>query len=106
MVKLTVVVVAITLMIFGLAAPPTQAADVLTGDKKLACEALLCLSSPDRPSECSPALSRYFSIRKFKWKKTVNARKKFLKKCPNSKEQEIMNRINNISKNARQLNTE
>lgn len=97
--------VAGTLMIIGLAAPPTQAEDMLTGDKKLACEAILCLSSPDRPSECSPSLSRYFSIRKFKWKKTVKARKKFLNQCPNSQDQEIKSLIKNISKSARQWNT-
>lgn len=103
MIKLLVVVG--TLMIVGLAAPPAQAEDVLTGDKKLACEALLCLSSPDRPSECSPALSHYFSIRKFKWKDTVKARRKFLNKCPNaSQDKEMKSRITNISKNARQWN--
>lgn len=34
----------------------------LTGDTKLACEAILCLSSGKRPGECGPALSRYFGI--------------------------------------------
>lgn len=29
----------------------------LTGDTKLACEAILCLSSGTRPGECGPALS-------------------------------------------------
>ncbi|WP_269902395.1 TrbM/KikA/MpfK family conjugal transfer protein, partial [Campylobacter coli] len=36
--------------------------DILTGDTKLACEAILCLSSGTRPSECSSSLARYFSI--------------------------------------------
>jgi hypothetical protein len=82
--------VAAILMIVGLAAPPTQAADVLTGDKKLACEAILCLSSGDRPSECSPALSRYFSIKKDFWKDTVKARRKFLNKCPDADQDKEM----------------
>lgn len=34
----------------------------LTGDTKLACEAILCLSSGTRPGECGPSLSRYFGI--------------------------------------------
>ena len=34
----------------------------LDGDTKLACEALLCLSSGSRPHECGPSLSRYFGI--------------------------------------------
>ena len=58
--------------------------DVLTGDAKLACEALLCLPSAVRPSECTPSIQRYFSIRKKKWKNTLNARKAFLNLCPTS----------------------
>ena len=46
----------------------------LSGDTKLACEAILCLSSGTRPGECGPALSRYFGISKKKWKDTVKAR--------------------------------
>ena len=35
----------------------------LTGDTKLSCEAVLCLSAMgSRPGECSAAISRYFSI--------------------------------------------
>ena len=34
----------------------------LTGDTGLACEAILCLSSSERPSECARSLQRYFSI--------------------------------------------
>jgi len=106
-VMIKLLVVTGTLITIGLAAPPTQAADVLTGDKKLACEAILCLSSGDRPSECSPALSRYFGIMKDWWKDTVKARRKFLNKCPDAdQDKEMKNRIKNISKNARQWKTE
>ncbi|HIH2103653.1 TPA: TrbM/KikA/MpfK family conjugal transfer protein, partial [Campylobacter coli] len=48
--------------------------DILTGDTKLACEAILCLSSGTRPSECSSSLARYFSIKFKKPWKTINAR--------------------------------
>lgn len=54
----------------------------LSGDTKLACEAILCLSSGTRPGECGPALSRYFGISKKKWKDTVKARRNFLNQCP------------------------
>ena len=54
----------------------------LSGDTKLACEAILCLSSGTRPGECGPALSRYFGISKKKWKDTVRARRNFLNQCP------------------------
>lgn len=65
-------------------AVPAHADDFLTGDEKLACEAVLCLSSGQRPSECSPSLDRYFSIRKKKWSKTLDARKAFLRICPDA----------------------
>ncbi|MDR0576131.1 MAG: conjugal transfer protein TrbM [Candidatus Accumulibacter sp.] len=53
-----------------------------TGDVKLACEAILCLSTGQRPSECSPSIKRYFDIQKKKWSKTVSARRDFLNQCP------------------------
>lgn len=56
--------------------------DYLTGDVKLACEAILCLSSGTRPSECSPSLSRFFGIHHTKPWKTIELRKAFLNLCP------------------------
>jgi hypothetical protein len=64
------------------ASVPALAQDVLTGDTRLACEALLCLSSGTRPSECAPALSRYFGISKRKFSDTIKARLNFLNLCP------------------------
>ena len=61
------------------AAPATYADDVLTGDTRLACEAILCLSSGDRPSECASSIRRYFSIRHKKLGNTIKARRNFLK---------------------------
>ena len=59
-----------------------SAGDMLTGDTKLACEAILCLSSGTRPGECSPSINKYFSIKHKKWSDTVNARRNFLRLCP------------------------
>ncbi|ADU91071.1 TrbM/KikA/MpfK family conjugal transfer protein [Taylorella equigenitalis] len=61
--------------------------DLLTGDVRLACEAILCLSSGTRPSECSPSLHKYFSIfnKKKPWK-TPLMRIDFLNLCPASHE--------------------
>lgn len=56
----------------------------LSGDTRLACEAVLCLSSGHRPSECSPSLNRYFGIHHKKWKNTVKARRNFLRLCPSA----------------------
>lgn len=63
-------------------AEDANAVDTLQGDKKLACEAMLCLISGESPAECSGALRRYFSIRARKWKDTFKARRNFLKLCP------------------------
>lgn len=56
--------------------------DLLTGDTRLSCEAILCLSSSVKPGECQPSLNRFFSIKEKKWEDTLNARKAFLKLCP------------------------
>ncbi|WBX89184.1 TrbM/KikA/MpfK family conjugal transfer protein [Achromobacter mucicolens] len=66
------------------------AADELTGDTRLACEAILCLSSRSRPSECSPSLSRYFGINKKKLSDTLSARQDFLSLCPASEDSKEM----------------
>ncbi|TAL47107.1 MAG: hypothetical protein EPN89_09080 [Methylovulum sp.] len=54
----------------------------LTGDTKLSCEAILCLSSATLPSECSASLKRYFNI--WDWDAATMARDRldFLNKCP------------------------
>ena len=62
--------------------PPQNAVNLLTGDTRLACEALLCLSSGTRPSECRPPIQKYFSIRHKKLSDTLNARRSFLNLCP------------------------
>ncbi|MCS4511836.1 TrbM/KikA/MpfK family conjugal transfer protein [Xylophilus ampelinus] len=66
----------------GSTAGTASAQDVLTGDTRLACEAILCLSSGTRPSECTPSLSRYFNITKRKLSDTIRARANFLQLCP------------------------
>lgn len=63
-------------------ASAAQADDMFSGDTKLACEAVLCLSTGQRPSECSPSIKRYFSISHRKLKDTIKARRNFLQLCP------------------------
>ena len=60
--------------------------ELLTGDTRLACEAILCLSTGERPSECQPAIRRYFSIVRRTLGKTLGARRDFLNQCPTAKE--------------------
>ena len=66
-----------------LLAPSTgNTESTLSGDARIACEVMLCLSSPQRPSECNDALRKYFSIKYKKWSKTNRARRRFLNLCP------------------------
>lgn len=58
----------------------------LSSDQTDACEALVCLSSPHRPSECTRSLQRYFSIRFKNWSDTTRAREDFLKLCPKTQD--------------------
>lgn len=84
---------------------PLTEPDFLTGDIRLACEAVLCLSTSHRPGECSPALERYFGIKKYKkhrldWNATIDARRGFLRMCPASNEEGLPARIDAISRGA------
>ncbi|MBQ9259335.1 MAG: conjugal transfer protein TrbM [Neisseriaceae bacterium] len=65
--------------------------DELTGDTKLACEALLCLSSSERPKECQESIHCYFSIHHHKKPhRTIEMRRDFLNLCPATDEDENM----------------
>lgn len=83
-------------------APMAAHADdnVLGGDVGLACEAILCLSSAERPSECAKSLRRYFSIKLKKPHRTIQARKNFLNLCPTSKEPNMPQLVNALANGA------
>lgn len=70
--------------------------EVLGGDVGLACEALLCLSSGERPGECSRSLNRYFSISRKKWSDTLRARRNFLNQCPSASAEGMPSLVENI----------
>lgn len=78
-------------------APPVPKADFLTGDTKLACEAVLCLSTGSRPSECSPSIKKYFSINHKKLSDTIKGRRNFLNMCPASKDEGMPSLINALA---------
>lgn len=65
-----------------------QADDFFTGQKKAACEAIMCLSTGSPPHECNDSLKKYFkimiksSLGIINPKKTLEARKNFLNLCP------------------------
>ncbi|MFD1244004.1 TrbM/KikA/MpfK family conjugal transfer protein [Paralysiella testudinis] len=77
-----------------------QAEDLLTGDVRLACEAVLCLSSGTRPNECAPSLRRYFDITRKKLSDTISARHDFLQLCPASNEQGMPELVRAIANGA------
>lgn len=81
--------------------------DILSGDKRTACEVLLCMSSKKRFSveECNKPIRKYFSIKKyhhgsFSLSRTIKARKDFLKLCPSSnndkKMESLVDAISNL----------
>ncbi|WP_081291520.1 TrbM/KikA/MpfK family conjugal transfer protein [Campylobacter fetus] len=87
-------------MLSSLFALNLNANDVLTGDRKTACEVLLCLSSGQRPSECNPPLARFFAIKAKKPWKTLQMRRDFLALCPtdtgNTSQEVIMSDLKDI----------
>ena len=65
----------------GVVTPRAQA-QVLTGDARLACEALVCLSAVGQaPGECSRALAKYEAMKAQLWFNPM-AVYNFLKGCP------------------------
>lgn len=83
------------LMLTAFFAANTQAEDVFTGQKKAACEAIMCLSTGSPPHECKDSLKKYFkvmiktSLGAINPKETLKARKNFLKMCPKAEEKTI-----------------
>lgn len=61
---------------------PALAQEVLEGDTRLACEAILCLATGQPPHECQPSLRKYFSITAKKLSNTIRKRRNFLDLCP------------------------
>ena len=74
--------------------------DLLTGDTRLACEAVLCLSSGTRPGECAPALRRYFGITDPRPHKMIQKRINFLNMCPAANEPDMPGLITAIANGA------
>jgi hypothetical protein len=72
------------LAMLGALSNSVHADDALTGDTRLACEAILCLATGQRPTACAPSIQRYFSIHARKLGDTLRARVNFLKLCPSA----------------------
>jgi len=68
----------------------------LSNIQTLACESILCLSSAVQPSECNPALNYFYGIKGDKISDTLDLRKAFLNKCPDSSAQGMPSLINAI----------
>lgn len=97
------------IMLFVLLVPlsfQSFAEDFFTGQKKAACEAIMCLSTGSPPHECDDSLKKYFkivvksSLGALNPKKTLEARKNFLKLCPNVGEEDV-DKVN-TSKNVKE----
>lgn len=73
--------------------------DILTGDTRLACEAILCLATGTQPNECTPSLRRYFSISHRKLSDTIRGRFNFLNQCPVANQSPQMSALVNAQAN-------
>lgn len=63
--------------------PASHAQGYLTGDVRLSCEAILCFaSSVSRPAECTPSITKFFSIHGITYADTLARRRAFLNLCP------------------------
>lgn len=99
---------AIALPLIGFSVAPTlhaQTTDssLYTGTVRLACEALLCLSSSagSAQSACNPALSYYFGINERYLSDTLASRLNFLQQCPVANQSpEMSSLVNAISRGA------
>ena len=93
-------------LIAGHIAPARAEDGVFEGVTRLACEALLCLSSSVRPGACSPSLSYYFDIVKKTMSGTISARLDFLNLCPvASQTSEMQSLVSAISRGAGRCDT-
>lgn len=70
------------LLVSAMVWPVAFAQEMLDGDEKLACEAILCLAASTRPHECVPSIRRYFSISFRRFSSTLRGRLNFLNLCP------------------------
>ncbi len=70
------------LLALGAAGSVASAQDTLVGEARMACEAILCLSTGAPPVACTPALTRYFDITRRRLSDTLRARLDFLRLCP------------------------
>jgi len=61
---------------------PAMSQEVLEGDTRLACEAILCLATGRPPHECQPSLQKYFSITARRLSDMIRMRWNFLDLCP------------------------
>ena len=88
-IKHLVIQIAVMVGTFG-AISSAKAQAVLTGDTRLACEAVLCLATGRPPNECRPSLERYFGISYRRFRDTVRGRQDFLNQCPASNQNSQM----------------
>ena len=97
--KSNLLIALFALGVFTTSTVPASAQGVLTGDTRLACEALLCLSTGKMPSECVPSIQRYFSISFKSFTDTLRGRINFLNLCPASSQSADMGSLVNAISN-------
>ena len=77
-----------SLLLFMASLASAQSLEFFEGDKRTACEVIMCLSSGQRPDECNEPIKKFFDIRARKPSKTFRLRRDFLRLCPATEEDE------------------
>ena len=91
--------IALAVSTFGAIPSTAGAQGILTGDTRLACEAILCLATGFQPGACSPSLQRYFSISYRLLTDTIRGRVNFLNLCPVANQTPQMSALVNAQAN-------
>lgn len=92
--KQKIAVLALSCLVFSV---PARAE--FTGQVKLACEAILCLSTGSPPTQCAPSLAAYFGIDFEYWSDTLQGRINFLNLCPSASADDNMRSLTNAIAN-------
>lgn len=97
--KINKLILAVSISAGSMASATAQ--ELLNGDTRSACEAIICLSTGSRPSECSASLARYFGISFRNFSDTIKARANFLNLCPVAKtDRKMQTLVNDIANGA------
>ena len=88
------------ILLVGFLAFACESKGELSGITALACQAILCLSTSARPSECNPSTNYYYGLKARTMPQTISKRLDFLNLCPVSSSSRLGGWISAIANGA------